>query len=347
MSFPYVFESNFERGTNGDWDSETDGASPKQLDFPHYSELAGLPWSTAAPYSGAYCARLVLTGQTGDAVVKEADINIANTVTNYFAFDIWFAPDFTGTANDTFAILELIGSAVTGSVGARIVASTNVINLGIGASATGTAPTQFTSFAIERGVWYTVESKFNIQTGGSGTADLFVTRRDSVTAKATADASLTSVTNVAVTDGWFGIQDHAATTTGTFLLDNFVQDDARVYPTKRYPRQRTLTQSGHVFVGPGHIDGAALITDEATNKMVLWDTDKANVDSTQDWVVELELDNQTAISGPVFFQHGCYAELFGTDPRGQVLLLSSSDRPGVTGPKYYTDAMVRRLGILG
>ena len=46
MAFPWIFHANFEQGTNAEWDSETDGASPTQLDFPHYTELARFPGST-------------------------------------------------------------------------------------------------------------------------------------------------------------------------------------------------------------------------------------------------------------------------------------------------------------
>ena len=344
MAFPWIFESNFELGTNADWDSEQD--SDGVLDFPSYSELALSPWSTSTPYTGANCMRILLDGVAqSDTTVTEADINIADTVTNSFHFNIWFSSDFTATADDTFPFLELQGTAVTGAVGARIVAATDVINMGIGSSSTGTVPSQFASLAMERNQWYTIEATFNIETNASGTADLYITKAGDV-AQTTADASLTSVTNVAVTDGVFGIQDHEATTTGTILLDNFIQDDARVFPFPRYPLHPIFTMSGHAFVGPGHLDIAGLLTDEATNIMRLWDTDTANTDATQTFVVELDIDGTfTSFAGPIKFQSGCYVELSGTDPRGEVVLTQDSDRPGVLGPRYHSDAGVRRWGL--
>lgn len=109
MAFPYVFHSNFEQGTNAEFDSETDTGS--QLDFPHYSELARWPWPTATPYSGAYCARWKLTGGTADSVLVEGDLDVGDGVTRYFKWDMWFSPDFDATADDTVAFLELKATA--------------------------------------------------------------------------------------------------------------------------------------------------------------------------------------------------------------------------------------------
>ena len=76
MAFPYIFKANFEGGTNGEWDSESDTGS--RLDFPHYSELARIP-GLAMPYRGARCMRVDLTtGQTNDHTVTEGDIDIAD-----------------------------------------------------------------------------------------------------------------------------------------------------------------------------------------------------------------------------------------------------------------------------
>ena len=347
MAFAWIFHSNFESGSNAEWDSESD--SDGVLDFPHYSELARFPDSTATPYSGAYCMRIVPAGGSADSTLAEADINIANATESWFHFNLWFGPDFDATANDTFALLELLGSgpAVTVSVGARYVAATDVINLGVGAANTGAVPTAFAAQNIARNQWYTVEVKVVIQTGGSGTVDLYVTRAGAE-AQVVANTSVSSITNIVVTDGKFGLQDHETTTTGTILLDNFIQDDARIFPTARYEKHPVFTKSGHAFIGPGHIDSAGLLTDEASNVMRLWDTDEANTDATQSFEAEFDIGaNFTSIDGPIKFEKGCYVELSGTDPRGQVFLTRSSDKPGVLGPLYHSDAGVRRFGLRG
>ena len=338
MAFPYVFASNFEAGTNAEWDSDSD--SDSLMTFPHYTTLAGLPWSNATPYSGAYCMQIKTVGGTTKSTVTEGDINIANTVTNSFRFDILFGNDFAFTADDTCTLLDLIGSATTGAIGFRVVAATDVINMGIGSSATGTVPSQFSSLQLQRNTWYTIEATFDIQTGGSGTADLFVTK-DGDVAQTTADAALTSVTNVAVTSGEFGLQNQAATTTGTILLDNFIHDDTRIFPDKRWSRNPEVTKSWHAFIGPGSIDGAALLSSAGSNVMKLWDTDVA--DTNQDFKVELDQDRNTSFTGPLHFQKGCYVSLAGTSPRGQVVFQGNSTE-GHVAPLHHSPANMRRWG---
>jgi hypothetical protein len=103
VAFAWIFESNFEAGTVGEWDSESDTAS--QLDIAHYADLARFPWPTAAPLSGAYCLRLTLSGGTADATLTEGDLNIAANTLSWFGFGIWFSPTFTATADDTVNML--------------------------------------------------------------------------------------------------------------------------------------------------------------------------------------------------------------------------------------------------
>ena len=70
MAFPYDHHVNFEAGSRGSFNAETDTDS--KLDFPHYSELALTP-GHGAPFSGAYCMRVDLSGGTNDAYVNEDD----------------------------------------------------------------------------------------------------------------------------------------------------------------------------------------------------------------------------------------------------------------------------------
>jgi len=339
MAFAYVFHSNFEAGTNAEWDSESDGASI--LDFPHYSTLANMPGSNFIPYTGAYCARLTNVGGTTKGTLTEGDINIADTATNSFHFNILFGDDFRFTADDTCTLFDLIGSATTGAIGFKVTNSTQVINMGIGSSATGTVPSQFSSVQIQKNTWYTIEATFNIETNGTGTANLFVTKAGDA-AQTTADASLATVTNVAVTSGEFGLQNQLATTLGTILLDNFIQDDERIYPVEQYSTAVEVTKTAHVFVGPGSIDGAALLTSGGSNVMKLWDTDVAST-NMQDFKVELDQDRNTSFTGPLHFKKGCYVTLTGTSPRGQVVF-QGNETKGHTGALHHSPANKRRWG---
>ena len=64
MAFPFLSEANFEDGTKGHFDSETDTGS--RLDIAHYSTLAKIP-GLAMPWRGAYAVRVNLATSTNDA----------------------------------------------------------------------------------------------------------------------------------------------------------------------------------------------------------------------------------------------------------------------------------------
>ena len=318
MAFPFIFEANFETGDASEWDSETDTVS--QLDFPHFSELARFPWSTAAPFTGAFCMRAVLSGGTADAFVLAGAIDLVLAARRFVKFDIWFSPDFTGTADDTFSLFEVqsAGPVIEGAFGARIVAATNVINFGIGEL----APTSFGSLPIERGVWYTVELDLTLDDGASndGIIDLFVTREGEPAATAVHATQVASLDQLAVVQGVLGVQNHLATTTGTILFDNLRFDDARVFPDRdRFKREHLLTKSGHLFVGPGVVERLDLLSGAGTdNVATVHDTDAGNTDDAGNIKAELKntANNElVSIDSPVQVSRGVFVALSGTNPR--------------------------------
>lgn len=339
MAFPWIFESNFEAGTNAEWDSETDTAS--QLDFPHYKELARFPWPTCLPLSGAYCARISLTGGTADATLTEGDINIAAGANRFAGFGIWFSPDFDATANDTVHLLEFqqAGGTVEATFGFRYVASTDVINLGIGE----TAPTSFGSTSILKGVWYWVDLDLTVDAGteNNGTIDMYVTRVGDPASTAVDASQVASLDQGAVGQGVLGVQAQLATTTGTILIDNFVFDDARVFPPRdRYPTEVLLTKSGHAFVGGGKVSNVTLLSGAGTdNVLKIFDTDTADANNAESAVLELKntANNETVDPAgvPVRVHRGCYVELSGTNPRA----LLQVDRG------LRSDAQIRNWGL--
>jgi len=341
MSFPFIFESNFEVGDNTEWTGgETDTAS--QLDIAHYTELSRLPFRTAAPSSGASAMRLQLTGGTADAFLLEGAIDIAAAARSFFKFAIWFSDDFTGTADDTFAIFETQGTAnaIQTSFGARVVAATNVINFGIGE----VAPTSFGSLEIERGVWNIIELDILIDSGGpnDGTIDLFVTKLGDKKSTTVHTTQVASLNQIAVLQGVLGVQDHLATTTGTILIDNFIQDDTRVFPKAIVNKEDILmTKSGHVFVGAGDVDNVSLLSGAGTdNVLTIFDTDDADTDDANNVGVELKntADNELVdpAGTPIHFQRGAFVQLTGTNPRALVKVKHVDS--------FGTAAAVRRIG---
>lgn len=320
MAFPYIFESNFAAGTNGEWDSEADTGS--RLDFPHYSELSNIP-GMEVPYHGdAFCMRIQM-GDTNDHTLIEGDIDIADTVTRYSSFMLYVHTDVVATSDDTWNIYEVQGTAnaVENAVGMRYTAATGVLDIGVGQ----TAPTQF--YPINKGRWYHVELVSVIQTGGTGTGTLWIDGAQV--------AQITTLTNTAVLRGVLGTQDTLSTTSGTLLFSQFRFDDLQVYPPReRFPSVIRLTKTRNAFVGPGWIETATLLS--ANGTMDVYDTDSANILDLQSKKIELTTtSNFVAHDTPVFFQRGCYVVLGGTNPLGEIKLALDLPRRGIFGPTAY------------
>lgn len=328
MAFPFVFESNFEQGTAAEWDTETDTGS--LLDFPHYATLGKNP-AAPVPYRGAYCMR-IQCGDTNDHTLTEGDIDIADAGTAYFRWYMYVSSNFTATADDVFSIFELqqAGGTVEQTVGMRITAATNLLEIGVG---DGTAPSSYVPFS--RGRWTCVELLSTISTGGSGAMTLFI--------DGTSAIALSSLTQAAaVGQGVLGTQLTLATTTGTIYFDCFAMDDARLFPYgDRFPAQVNVTKSGHIFIGPGVVDGTALTSVTSGNTMTLYDTDTAETTIQGVPVASMRIGGISGVSGPLFFKRGCYAELSGTNPSGVVYLTQSSEKPGTFGPVYYSHGMIK------
>ena len=309
MAFPYLFEANFETGDNSEWDGESDTGS--LLDFPHYSELARTP-GMGMPYRGSNCARIAM-GDANDHTLTAGAVNVSANGTFGVHFALFIGKDVAATANDTFALLELQASAtVELSVGLRITATTDEVEIGVGE----TAPTAFASSTLTKGRWYVIEVTGNVDAGGGddGDAELRV--------DGTVVASVSSLDQGAITDAVFGTQDTLATTTGTILLDEFIADDTRVGMDNRWSQDRLLTKSGHVFVGPGVVDNITLISGAGTDcVMELFDSDVA--DTAQPFRARLANTANNEIVDPAGMPvgeivKGAFVSLSGTDPRALV-----------------------------
>ena len=330
MAFPYLVHSNFEAGTEAEWSSETDVEA--QLDFPHYTELARIP-GMSAPYSGAYCMR-IRPSDTADHTLTHTSIDIADGATAYFRFALFAANDFTGTADDVFSIFELQQAAgtVEATLGMRVTAATNALEIGIG---DGTAPSSYVGFP--RGRWVIVEIEYLCSTGSAGTFTLYLDG-----AQAIALASLDNA--AAIGQGVLGTQLTLATTTGTLLFDDFIMDDARIYPpNKRFPTTARVTKTAHVFVGRGCIEGATILS--ANGTMDVYDTDVANTNDAQAKKIELNTGgNFVSNDFVVNFERGCYVVLGGTNPYGEIRLSRKSGSE--CGPTaYFSDGAIRTYAL--
>lgn len=329
MAYPYIFESNFEQGTNGEWDSEADTGS--LLDFPHYSTLSNIP-TAPVPYRGAYCMR-IQPADTNNHALTEGDIDIADQGTAFFRWYLFASSDFTATADDDFNIFELqqAGGATTeASMGMRIIAATNALSIGVG---DGTAPSSYVSFPRNR--WVCVELEAKISTTGVGTLTLYLDEQSAI--------ALTTLTAAAaVGTGALGTQDTLSTTTGTLYFDQFVMDDLRIYGLPiRYPEELFMTKTGHAFVGQGTIENASLLSGAGTDCVLqIFDTDVNNTLHTGRMKLELkntannELVDPAGV--PINVQRGCYVTLAGTNPRAMLKIGRAQG--------YYSQGRIKQHG---
>ena len=335
MAFPFIFEANFETGDNTEWDSETDTGS--QLTIESYKQLSKLPFTNFLPFSGAFAMRLNVSA-TADAFLTEGDVNYALDATGGVRFTSLIANDFAFTADDTVALMELQGAAnaILLSIGLRLTAATDLIELGIGEL----APTAFGGF-LERGKWYTIEASFNIDAGGNdGDASLFSTKVNEVSSAAL--ATLSSLDQIAVTHAVLGIQDQLDTTTGNLLIGDFTADDARLFDRNRISSSPVITKSGHLFVGRGFVEAATILSENADDSVDFFDTD--NGDTDQDRKIELKNGANLSVSGEFLFQKGCFVSMAGAlNPRAQAYFINQSIEPGVFGPDL-SFANLKRLG---
>lgn len=314
MAFAWLFESNFEAGDASEWDGgETDTGS--LLDFPHYTTLAAIPGG-GLPFRGAYCMRVVC-GDTNPHTVDDGDIDIADNATAFVRFYLYIDNGFAATADDTFNIFEFqqAGGTIEASLSLKIIAATDVVSISLGDGIVSTE----TFFEISKGVWHAIEMKMKADLDDAGTLDLWVDGGDAL-------ISLTGLDNAAgVGLGVLGTQDTDATTTGTLLFDQFVFDDAQIYPFKRrFVENVLVTKDQHLFFGNGRIENISLLSGAATDNVVsIYDTDAADTNDASNIVAELK--NTSAANElvdpagmPVRVTRGAYVVMTGTNPRALV-----------------------------
>lgn len=332
MAFPFLSENGFEDGTRGHFDSETDTES--RLDFPHYSELARTP-GIGMPYRGAYCMRVNLAndGSPADAYVQETGAwDLAASGTLFIRLMFHVSRDIVMANGDELALFQLWSGASTVEGGAFIDYSTAAgfrIAIGKGGAV---------SFSpLTLGVWHCLELRFVIDSGAGndGTIDAWL--------DGAALTQVASLDQAAITSGVVGVRlQDTGTTRGTILFDDIVADDARIFPpVQRFPEQVLLTQSGHVFVGPGQIERVDLLSGAATdNVLSIFDSDRAYTSDASNVALELKnVANNELVSKsdqPVRLQRGAYVALSGTNPRALVKIGWANS---------YSDGALRQQGL--
>lgn len=334
MAFPYIFESNFESGVTTEWDSETTDTL-NRLNIRHYSFLARedvTKVGAIAPYKGAFCMEIICGGETDAHQLLEGDLDAADTVTVWARFYLFIGNDFTATADDIFNIFEFrSAAAVERAVSLQITAATGAINVGVGK----VAGTVFSTTALERGRWHCIEAKEVVQTGGTGTGDVFL--------NGSLVASITTLTDIANTTGSLGTINVLSTTSGHLYFDCFIFDDTQIGPFQdRYPEVQHVTKSMHVCLGQSELLNITLLPGAGTNNILrVFDTDRA--DTLDEANAVADLYNLTASEPPIDLadvplcvKRGAFVQLSGTNPRAKIHIGRSQ---GYTG-----HGRVRQLG---
>lgn len=332
MAFPWVFEENFEAGTTGLFNSESDSAS--RLEVAHYTTLARIP-GLSAPWKGAYCMWVDLKKSTTDAYVQEDDgFDIAADGTLHFRYMFYLSKDLVMANTNEFVITALQSAGPTSEIVVAVNYTTaNGFRLGIGE----TAASSFLPLSL--GVWHCLEVSISLDDGVSddGTIDAWLDG-----APFTQVASLDQGAIVQARIGVIG-QD-AGTTAGNILFDDIMVDDARMgmlYSRDRFSANVYLTKSGHVYVGAGCLNNVTLMSGGAAdNVLSVYDTDVANTDAPR---LILELKNTVGsevvdpADMPKSTQRGCYVVLAGTNPRAMVTIGHAQG--------YWSDGRIRNHGL--
>jgi hypothetical protein len=134
--------------------------------------------------------------------------------------------------------------------------------------------------------------------------------------------SIATLTQAAITDSYFGVDDlDAGHTAGVICFDDILvsgQDTSAVrvgYRNRRpwNPHIGTIASvaySEHIFVGPGTVTEGTLVTANAGDILRLYDTDTGYTTGTYNLVAECAFSSlYPTITGPVTFERGCFAVL--------------------------------------
>jgi hypothetical protein len=318
MTFPYLFDANFEGGTTAEFSSEVDTDS--KLSVMHYSTLARHPSRLEIPYAGAYALHVDLSLGTADAYVQATTgVTLAAAATAWIRV-LFYAKGLVMAANDRFTILAMQSVGDVDEYAITLVNVAGTLRI-VGSETTATAlgaGTRACDFLQDQ--WHTLEVGLVLDAGGGndGTATFYVDGYP-------VGAALTALDQGALTQLRLGAMNiDAGTTAGHLLFDSLVMDDTRVYPVRRFEGDHRLTKSAHAYVGPGCLEAVTLTpgVGAGDGTLTCYDTDEANTGAP---LIGPPLQIDASITetytfppGVGQFQRGCYVVLGGTAPQGWV-----------------------------
>ena len=266
MAFPLDFFENFEAGTKGNFDSETDTGN--RLDFPHAHDIA-----PTMPYRGAYCCRVNLGKNSSDAYLEEG-VSWASGTTKHGRFRLFVGHDVQfGNDLDNVRILQFYSEHLAKETSLRLGRMEPWHRAGASTRARSGQQVHLPDGQARQWItveWISASSQRNTWRHAAGPGRS--TRRISPSRRQGTNTKLR-----------LGAIDQSGDITGTIYFDDFAVDDARLYDDNSAHNgalsggSMLLTKSGFAFLGAGTINQVALVDGGSGDCSVkVYDTDKPN-----------------------------------------------------------------------
>jgi hypothetical protein len=352
MAFlPYLSEAGFESGAADPGNVLTDTTSKSR--YMHYTGT--VPEYGFTPWRGAYCLVIDLAR---DATGAEAFSTLAafdHTDGQYWA--LGFALYLKGnvmTEGDRTSLLKIVSAAATEVCLQLYYTAAGGLQFLLTQAedtAVGTNPV----VAISENKWHWIEMYGFKDNGGAndGTAYVIIDGEAAI--------SITGKNQGNFTDVYYGVDDiDAGHTAGVIAFDDFIAGGAHtaaiyVGGRSRYtmnPHISAIASNAggyHLFLGPGTVNGAELLTTKVNDTLRLYDTDTGSTTGTYNGTLVaetacLEIDATTdigsiphTITGPLVFERGCFALLTPAGAAGARAIVHIDPNPasGLPAPVYY------------
>ena len=316
MALPLEFYENFEAGTKGNFDSETDDGN--RLDFPHARDLKP---SGLNAYRGAYCMRVDIGKNNNPAYLSET-ISWASGQTRYGRFRLFVGKDVQfGNNLDYVRILQFYS---TGELreGRLVIGRVDPVGIVLAVEMHGeTWGDNNAYFALPIGEWVTIEWLRKVDSS-IGFMSALLPDVCQITSDRRADA-----TNIEMRFGGF---DNSGDLKGTLLFDEFAIDEGRLYDDSGSAhngalsgRNIVLLKSGFAFLGKGEIEHVNLIDGGSGDcRVKIYDTDDVNalpIGGLRENLATLTASSTAqSLHRGFSVSRGAYVELSGTNPQAIV-----------------------------
>jgi len=313
MGFPYDFHENWESGTLGGFNSETDANGV--LNFLSAKDMVRRGFK-AIPQRGNFACVVDLNGRDTNQYLQEDDgfdIDANNAL--YIGFSVCITDDLVMANTNRFTLFTLQSSGPVDEVVLDVKYTTAAGYQFVLDETQAGSSTVATNIELNKHHFIEIYADIDNAGADDGNATLWV--------DGNSIGSITGLDQGAIVQARLGaIGLDAGTTAGKIIFSEIFADSERFYPVPdRFEVSRVIAKSEHVFIGPGTVGSVALLSTDAGDKLLVYDTDDyTNTPNAQDIKVELAVGNLTSFSGPLAFRKGCYVAVSGTNPRGQLII---------------------------